>query len=548
MCRSAWLTVALVGLGSAPASAIKLVGTDGRDEISVTPNGERVVEISPAYAYVPPAAGTSDADNCAAILTPVSALPDAVVCHPGATYTLTIDLGGGDDVLRVRTARISPLFSTPESLASAITIDGGAGADDVAVESPTVAPIIKGGDGDDVLAARGADNPGTTGPSFDGGAGRDLVDFAGASPDDAGRTEGVDADLTRGTARFVSRCLSSAPPTRTREDRLISIERVSGTSQGDILTGTKNADELIGGDGADRIDGRDGDDIVSGGADEDVVIGGAGRDMVDGGPGLDQFPAGSGGDKLVARDGAAEVLTCVKDDTVIDDLTDRILGEAACGDVSTAPRSHVLDTVLTRRALVAGRDRGVLVPGPLPEGQGRGLLGDVDAARGNVGARTEALRSHATPRHACAADPVASRAGPRPRAHGHARSGREGRRRPTAPRDLARAAAVDRRLHPPFGGPTLDCNAVAGVSSRRACARRRRIDGGPHGLLGRAGVARACRTPPPRRTSTPRSAVPSRSSSPTSASPGSRSPREPRSTPCRRSFTRPRELLRASSW
>ena len=283
--------------------------------------------------------------------------------------------------------------------------------------------------------------------------------------------------------------LAPADPNRTREDRLISVERLSGTSQGDILTGSKNADELIGGDGADRIDGREGDDIVSGGADEDVVIGGAGRDTVDGGPGLDQFPAGSGGDKLVARDGAAEVLTCVKDDAVIDDLADRILGATACGDVATAARSHVLDTVLTRRALVAGRDRGVMVAVRCPKDKAEACSGTLVLRVGTDGARTGALHAPATPRDARAADAVASRAGPRPRAHRHARSGREGRRRPPAQRDLARAVGVARRLHPPFGGPILDCNPVAGVSSRRACARRRRVDGGPHGLLGGPGVA-----------------------------------------------------------
>ena len=238
----------------------------------------------------------------------------------------------------------------------------------------------------------------TTGPSFDGGAGRDLVDFAGAVPDDARPTEGVDADLTRGTARFVFSRLSTGAANLTREDRLISIERLSGTSQGDILTGSKNADELIGGDGADRIDGREGDDIVSGGADEDVVIGGAGRDTIDGGFGVDQFPAGSGGDKLVARDGAAEVLTCVKDDTVVDDLADRLLGGAACGDVATAARSHVLDTVLTRRALVAGRDRGVMVPIRCPKDKAEACSGTLMLRLGT------AVLAHARfalqPRHA----------------------------------------------------------------------------------------------------------------------------------------------------
>ena len=72
-------------------------------------------------------------------------------------------------MLRVRTPASRPSL-LPKSLASAVTIDGGAGADDIAVDSPTAAPIIKGGDGDDVLAARGADHLGTTGPSFNGGA------------------------------------------------------------------------------------------------------------------------------------------------------------------------------------------------------------------------------------------------------------------------------------------------------------------------------------------------------------------------------------------
>ena len=103
MSRSALLTIALVGAGAAPASAIKIVGTDGRDEISVTPISAAsggTVRISPVYAYVPPAAGSSDADNCAATLAPVSGLPDEVVCRPPNGYTLTIDLGGGDDVLQ----------------------------------------------------------------------------------------------------------------------------------------------------------------------------------------------------------------------------------------------------------------------------------------------------------------------------------------------------------------------------------------------------------------------------------------------------------------
>ncbi len=57
MSRSALLAIALVGAGTAPASAIKIVGTDGRDEISVTPISAALgvrSESAPYTRYVPP--------------------------------------------------------------------------------------------------------------------------------------------------------------------------------------------------------------------------------------------------------------------------------------------------------------------------------------------------------------------------------------------------------------------------------------------------------------------------------------------------------------
>ena len=72
-------------------------------------------------------------------------------------------------------------------------------------------------------------------------------------------------------------------------------------------------------------------------------------------PGSTSSPAGSGGDTLLTRDGAQEKVLCVKDDVVVDDLTDQLGGASACLSISTAARVHVLDTVLTRRTLAVGR-------------------------------------------------------------------------------------------------------------------------------------------------------------------------------------------------
>jgi hypothetical protein len=344
------------------ASAITLVGTDGRDVVSVSVSaGQRTaLVITPAYVYSPPTNGRAEDASCATTVDPLTLRPIDVRCQLSGAYLLSVDLKGGDDQLRVR---VPPggTFSAPGP--TSITIDGGAGADTIAVEAERPAALIRGGDGDDVLAATGeagtdkvssATTGSRAGPTFDGGPGRDLVDYVASGPDDfiGPAPEGVSVNLDAGTASFALNRDAAGAPSLTRDDRLLAIERVAGTPSGDILIGSKNADELIGNGGPDRLDGREGDDVVSGGDDEDLLVGGPGKDTLDGGAGLDEFPAGSGGDTLLARDGAQEKLTCVKDDTVVDDLTDQV-NASACLNVSTAARVHVLDTVLTRRALTA---------------------------------------------------------------------------------------------------------------------------------------------------------------------------------------------------
>lgn len=72
-------------------------------------------------------------------------------------------------------------------------------------------------------------------------------------------------------------------------DRLISIERIVGSSFRDSLIGSKNDDILEGGNGPDRLIGNAGDDILNGGKRGDFLAGGAGNDSLTGGSGRDRF-------------------------------------------------------------------------------------------------------------------------------------------------------------------------------------------------------------------------------------------------------------------
>ena len=122
-------------------------------------------------------------------------------------------------------------------------LDGGNGAD-----------LLYGGQGNDQIFG-GAGNDRLFGGDgddlLDGGSGTDWADFSGGGA--------VNVDLTAGVA------------TGQGNDRLFNIERVAGSSFGDVLKGSMGSDVIQGGAGNDLLIATAGTDTLNGGADIDTV-------------------------------------------------------------------------------------------------------------------------------------------------------------------------------------------------------------------------------------------------------------------------------------
>lgn len=115
----------------------------------------------------------------------------------------------------------------------------GTSFDDVLVGDAT-ANALSGGLGDDVLEGGGGDD------LLDGGAGVDTARYSGAA-------NGVTVNLSTNSATGVD----------IGTDKLVSIENVVGSDQGDIIIGNNNVN---------RIDGGKGDDTLTGGDSGDTFI------------------------------------------------------------------------------------------------------------------------------------------------------------------------------------------------------------------------------------------------------------------------------------
>jgi hypothetical protein len=351
---------------------IVITGTETRDEVRVGLDGESLV--------VTPAVGLAITDSngqaraCAVETDPLVGRPLGHRCGklPQITrYDLSVDLRGGSDTLTVER----------NDAVAATTALGGAGDDVMQVEMPGPR-TLRGGDGDDVLKAP-AENPNPV--VFDGGAGRDLVDYAGVRAFEGRTPGGVRASLTAGSATVIVGRATSNLPEQTRTDSLVGIERLSGTPQGDILTGSAGDDELQGAGGPDNLFGLDGNDLLGGGDGEDLLDGAKGADTMDGGARLDEFKEGFGGDTLLTRDGVAEKLVCVSADVVVDDLVDQLRSPEKCFSVSTAQAKHAFDTTLPRRILRVGSRGRVRVPVACPARKTERCQGLLFLRRGSRG-------------------------------------------------------------------------------------------------------------------------------------------------------------------
>lgn len=183
-------------------------------------------------------------------------------CPPDGLYWAHIDLGDGNDRLRVPGV-------------TETTVTAGSGDDDVAIQSGP----INGGGGRDTLEGDGrtviadGDNGSPAAP-FDAdtlvGAGKStIVDYQT-------RTQPVDVDLVAGRGGQGN-----------ENDRLTGVTGALGGTGPDDLRGDAGPNVLIGMAGNDHVTGREGDDQLGGGS---------GADLLDGGDGNDNFrPSGANG-------------------------------------------------------------------------------------------------------------------------------------------------------------------------------------------------------------------------------------------------------------
>jgi Ca2+-binding RTX toxin-like protein len=173
----------------------------------------------------------------------------------------------GDEVLEISTANAQPILPADLRLTDFIglwhslpptTMGGG-------IAGTLQADFLVGTSGNDVfIISDGKD-------TLDGGAGFDVLDLSAVAA--AQRVNLADARFNAGQA----------------VDQLyLSIEGITGTRFGDILTGNALANRLDGGDGGDRLFGGAGDDSLYGSLGNDILIGGPGGDLIDGGSGSDR--------------------------------------------------------------------------------------------------------------------------------------------------------------------------------------------------------------------------------------------------------------------
>lgn len=126
---------------------------------------------------------------------------------------------------------------------------------------------LYGEDGDDVLTG------GTGSDNFYGGAGADTITGGGGfdTADYSGASGPVTIDLAAGTGTGAE----------AEGDTLSGIERVIGSSFGDVLIAETIGSDLYGAGGDDTLTGGIGDDLLVGGAGADIIAGGDGFDTVD---------------------------------------------------------------------------------------------------------------------------------------------------------------------------------------------------------------------------------------------------------------------------
>jgi Ca2+-binding RTX toxin-like protein len=196
-----------------------------------------------------------------------------------------------------------------------LTIDGG-GGDDIIVGGPNL-DTIKGGEGDDRLTG----GPNSTGiESIEGGAGNDVMIWNNGDGDDSDvGGDGVDeTQFNNGTADDVMdvapvgggahhfhRVGAGIDIDMSADTERLNINAFSGNDSLVSAPGTTVATTVDAGSGNDTITTGDGTDLIQGGTGLDTLSGGAGADRIVGNQGNDTDNGGAGDDTLVWNNGDA---------------------------------------------------------------------------------------------------------------------------------------------------------------------------------------------------------------------------------------------------
>jgi Ca2+-binding RTX toxin-like protein len=268
-----------------------------------------------------------------AILVATAAAALTVPAAANATVTATITAGNGtlignadNDTITIGTdgdllthnnlaglEDATDFDSTPgvQTLAktATLTIDGG-GGDDIIVGGPNL-DTIRGGEGD---------GPNSTGiESIEGGAGNDVMiwnngdgddsDVGGAGNDETQFNNGNGNDVMQvapvGAAHHFDRVAGDIDIDISADTERLNVNAFAGDDSLVSAPGTTIPTTVDAGSGDDTISTGDGADLIQGGPGADTLSGGAGADRILGNQGNDTDNGGSGDDTLVWNNGDA---------------------------------------------------------------------------------------------------------------------------------------------------------------------------------------------------------------------------------------------------
>ena len=260
------------GAGNDSLSALggnnRLFGGDGSDTYTVTSATDQVIETNSEVA-------TGGYDR-------VTASVDYTLGNNVELLALT-----GSATHGTGNALDNVLYGGSSALA--LTLDGGAG-DDQITGSAVGGNTLIGGTGNDTLGARGGNNV------LYGGDGDDLysVDHTNDQIFEA-NTAGSGYDRVNATADY------------TLAD---NVEQLSLSGAANVGTGNSGNNILYGGASTHGVtlDGAGGDDQITGSAYDDTLIGGAGNDVLAGGAGTNTL-AGGDGDDVYYVSSASDIVT-----------------------------------------------------------------------------------------------------------------------------------------------------------------------------------------------------------------------------------------------